>query len=50
MLDEFVLADHAVRVLCEVNEQIEYLGLHVDRPLGTAQLAPGAVKREVAEI
>ena len=50
MLDEFVLADHAVRVLCEINEQVEYLRLDVDHPLGTAQFAPGAVKREVAEI
>ena len=50
MLDEFVLADHAVGVLREVDKQIEDLGLHVDRPLGTTQFAPGPIKREVAEI
>jgi hypothetical protein len=50
MLDKLAFTDHAVRILCEVNKQVEYLRLHVDRPLGATKLAPIAIKREVTEI
>ena len=47
--DEVVLADHAVAVVQQVNQQVEYLRLNRDASGTAAQLAPVGVKRVIGE-
>jgi len=49
MLDQLVLADHAVGVLSEVEKKIKDLRLDMDGALGALELAPTGIKRKIVE-
>jgi hypothetical protein len=50
MLDQFVFADHAVRVSSEIKKKIKNLRLDMDRTRGAFELASVGTYREIIEI
>src|SRR5262249_20685272 len=49
MLNQFILADHTICVLREIEQQIEHLRLDMDRAFGAFEFAPVGVQAEIIE-
>jgi hypothetical protein len=47
MLDQLVLADHAVGIASEVTKKIENLRLDMDRTPGASKLAPAGIQCKI---